>query len=88
MRVFPGSSGGSAGLNPVTVKISMGSVMCSADSPPLLGHVNVNVNHQDRSKSIERAAFPVPGVTFRALLKPVMVIGATCRSSSEDPNHS
>lgn len=78
---------GFCGLNPVTVKISAASVMCSAASPPLLGHVNVNVNHQDRSKGIKTAAFPVPAVTFRALFKPVMVIGRTCRSLLEDPNH-
>lgn len=56
--------------------------------PPLLGHVNVNVNHQDRSKSIKTAAFPVSAVTFKTLFSPVMVTGRPCRGLSEDPNGS
>lgn len=54
--------------------------------PAPVCHVNVNMNHQDRSKSIKMAGFPAPAVTFRALFKPAILIVGTCRSLSEDPN--
>ena len=87
LRVFPGSFGGSADLNHVTMKLSTGTAMHSAASPPPFCHVNVNMNHQDRSKSIKMPGFPAPAVTFRALFKPAIFIVGTCRSLSEDPNH-
>lgn len=88
LRVFSGSFGGSAGLNHITVKLSTGTGARSAASPPPFCHVNVNMSHQDRSKSIKMAGFPAPAVTFRALFKPVILIAGSCRSLSEDPNHS
>lgn len=59
LRVFPGSFGGSADLNHVTVRLSTGTATCSAATPPPppFCHVNVNMNHQDRSKSIKWLGF-------------------------------
>lgn len=54
--------------------------------PSSFCHVNVNMNHQDRSNSIRMAGFPAPAVTFRALFKAAILIAGTHGSLSEGPS--
>lgn len=89
LRVFPGSFGGSADLNHVTVRLSTGTATCSAATPPPPSVLSCKCQHESsgQKQKYQMAGFPAPAVTFRTLFKPAILSVGTCRSLSEDPNH-